>query len=348
MACPEDFPTVTLVTAVYNEGEVLSKKLHNLEQLDYPPSKLFFLFGSDGSTDCTNELLNGVTHPNFAVKIYAQRRGKAAVLNDLLSEVETDLVMLSDGNTMHSPDSVKSLVRHFSDRRVGAVCGELVLQADNTTTGGLGEGWYWAFENAMKRMESEISTTIGATGAIYAVRRSLVKPLPVNRPVMDDFLISLDVVRQGYMVKYDPHAVAYEIPANSIEGEFKRRVRIGAANFHGLKEFADLLHPRYGFAAFALWSRKIIRWSIPFLVLIAVMCSIALAFGSGTYRFVLFFEGLFLVAAAFGYWSEKRRFRIGILGLPYYVVAMNAALFIGFMKFISNKQPTTWEVVRSR
>src|SRR5258706_15550684 len=129
-------------------------------------------------------------------------------------------------------------------------------------------------------------------------------------------------------------------------GEFRRRSRIGAANFHGISEFISLLHPRNGFVAFALWSHKIIRWCVPFLLLLVFGTSIVLARHEQSFQEVLFMELAFAALAIAGFVCEKINVRIGILGIPYYFLAMNAALFVGFVKFIFHRQRPTWDVIR--
>ena len=342
----EALPSVSVVVAVYNEKDVIDEKIKNLLALDYPHDRIEFLIGSDGSNDGTNEMVLNARTANVRLIPFERRRGKASVLNEIIPAASNEIVVLSDANTFYDTDTVQKLVRQFGDPNVGAVCGELVLKSDTGTAGGFGEGRYWEIENAMKRMESDIRTTIGATGAVYAIRKSLFKPLPVDKPVMDDFLIPLNIIREGYSVKYDPEAMAHERPSNSVQGEFRRRVRISAANFHGLRDFRALLNPRYGFAALALWSRKVLRWCVPLLLLVMAAASILSMKESPVIQIAVVCEVLFLLAAAVGFVIDRSRRRTGIFGLPYYFIAMNAALIIGFVKFLFRKQPTTWDVIR--
>ena len=340
-------PTVSIVIAVYNERDVIEGRLENLRRIGYQTAKIECIIGSDGSDDGTNLLLAQSNLRELKVKAFPERRGKAAVLNELIPQAEGEIVVLSDANTFYRPDTVRRLVSHFADPQVGAVFGELILESDTRTVGGMGEGYYWMYEYAMKRMESDISTTVGATGAVYAIRKKLFKPLPTDKPVMDDFIIPLNIVKEGFKVKYEPQAVAHEIPSNSVSGEFRRKVRIGAANFYGLSEFAALLHPRYGFASLALWSRKILRWCVPFLMMVMIAASLMLAVDSQLFRVIVFLEAALFASALLGFVLERIKIRTGILGVPYYFVAMNLALFVGFLKFAFGRQPATWEVIRS-
>jgi len=342
-----NWPTVTVVVSVYNEGRVLENRIKNLEMIDYPKEKMTYLFGSDGSNDRSNEILRFCALPNFRLEIFPEQRGKNAVLNELIPQADGEIVVLSDANTFFNAETIKNLVWHFSDHSVGAVCGELVLESAEETVGGLGEVMYWTYENNLKRFESEFQTTLGATGAVFAIRKELFQPLPIGKAVAPDFVIPMGIVKQGFRVRYEPEALAYEKTSNSVMDEFRRKVRIGTRNFYGISEFGSLLHPRHGFVSFALWSRKILRWCVPILLLVILATTGLLAVTSEFFRGVLLGEVVFLAVALLGFVVEKLKLDIGLFGLPYYFVAVNTALFAGFIKFVLRRQSPTWETVRN-
>ncbi len=342
----KDLPPLSVVTSLFNEEAVLEEKVKNLRDIDYPPEKIEFLFGSDGSTDRSVEILEGAGLPNLRLRSFPERRGKAPVLNDLIPAATGEIVVLSDANSFFYSDTVRQLVKHFQNPRVGAVCGELVLASGSWSVGGLGEGSYWAYENALKRMESDIRSTLGATGAVYAIRKPLFELLPTSKPVTDDFLIAAKIARKGFDIKYEPRARAYEKPSGSVAGEFTRKVRIGAANLHGLAEYWEMLGPRFGFIAWVLWSRKIIRWAVPFLLIAALLSSLMLAPASAFFRGVVIAEAIFIALAAAGLVLDRVGVKAGFFGFPYYFLAMNSALLVGAIRFVRGREPTTWKVVR--
>jgi biofilm PGA synthesis N-glycosyltransferase PgaC len=339
-------PSVSVVVSLYNEEAVLPEKLKNLEGLDYPADRIHFVLGSDGSTDRTNDLLAAWASPAKRALFFPRRRGKGPALNDLMEAATGDIVVFSDANTLFEPQTVRRLVRRLADPAVGAVCGELVLKAEATDTGGVGERSYWSYENWLKRMESDFDTLLGATGGVYAIRRLLYVPLPPGKSVTDDFLIPLKIVMQGLRVVYARDAVAFERTSGSMRGEFRRKARIGAQNFSVIREIAPLLSPRAGFTAFALWSHKIIRWCVPFLALIAFLATVALAPGSPLYAGMCALEIAFLLLGGAGFVADRWKLDIGSAGLPYYVLAMNLALLVGFFRFLARRQDSTWEVLR--
>ena len=341
-----ELPSATVVVPVFNEQAVIEARIANLEATEYPAGRLSALVGSDGSTDATNEMLARSHSSIVRATVFPRRRGKAAVLNDLVAQATGEIIVFSDANASYAPDTTRRLASHFSDPTVGAVCGELVLKADQDTAGGRGEGLYWRYENALKRLESDISTTLGAVGPVYAIRKRLFRPLPAGAAVVDDLLIPLAIIEQGYRVLYDPAALAYEKPSNSVYGEFRRKTRIGAQNFQGIPVFRALLSPTYGFASFALWSHKILRWLVPVLLIALFVSSAALAPASPFFAVVTGVQGAFVVAAGLGLLLEVAGVRTGPFGLPYYFVATNAALLVGLFRCLFGRQEATWDVVR--
>ncbi len=339
-------PGVSIVISVFNEESVLEEKIRNLQSLDYPQDRIEYLFGSDGSTDSTSPLLERATTSSLRPFLFPDRRGKAPVLNDLVAHARGDIIVFSDANTMYHPETIRRLAGHFADPSIGAVCGELRLTSDPRTSGGFGEVLYWKYESLLKMSESRMSTLLGATGGVYALRKSLYVPLPVDKSVTDDLLIPLRVVERGFRVVYEPDALAFEPASNSVIGEYRRKVRIAASNFNTVAEFWHLLLPQRGLVAFSLWSHKILRWIVPLLLLIMTGISIALRGRGAFYTFFLDAAIVFLIVASLAFVLERLHIRIGVWGLPYYFVATNAALLVGLLKSIAGSQRPTWDVVR--
>lgn len=339
-------PTLSIVIVCYNEEAVLPEKLRNLEAIQYPEDSIEFVLGSDGSTDHTADLLTTWSDKRKRILLFSDRRGKTHVLNDAVPAATGEIIVFSDANTMFQPATVARLVRWFADPRVGAVCGELKLLPDQQEPGGTGEASYWMFENWLKKQESDFKTLLGATGGVYAIRRSLFVPLPTEESIADDFLVPLRIVKKGLRVVYADDALAFERTSGSMKGEFDRKARIGAQNFAGIADFAPLLSPKAGFVAFALWSHKIIRWCVPILALIFLVASAILAYDSSFYSWFLLLELIFLAGAAAGFIADRWKISLAYAGLPYYITAMNVALLVGLYRFLTGKQQNTWDIHR--
>jgi cellulose synthase/poly-beta-1,6-N-acetylglucosamine synthase-like glycosyltransferase len=338
-------PKVSVVISVFNEASTVLEKIKNMKHIQYPDAFIEFLFGSDGSTDSTIDLLRQLKDPRLKVMPFSERRGKAKVLNDLLEVASGEIIVFTDANTEFESQTVKMLVRHFQDPAIGAVSGHLILhsqEGQNIT----GEHSYWAFENKIKALESATGSLLGATGGVYAIRKSLFTPLPSEISIADDFLIPMNILKQGYRCVFEPNAIAYEELESSVLGEFRRKARIGAQNFNVLPYIVSLLHPKYGLISFALWSHKILRWFIPFLLLFITAVLPLLSNNSGLYHWIFIGWISFIMVAAAGWFADRIKIHFGYFGYPYFYFAMNAALLVGFFRSIFNLQKPTWKVLR--
>lgn len=338
----EDYlPAVTMLISAYNEEVTIAEKMENCLRLNYPRDRLQIVVGSDASSDATEAIVRQYAGEQIELVSFSQRRGKASVLNDLVERARGEILVFSDANTMYKRDALHRLVAHFGDPRVGGVCGRLILLNKNGQIDAEGEKVYWDYENYMKYLEGKVRTVFGANGAIYAIRRELYERLPSHKAVMDDFLIPLKVVMKGYDVVFDKDAIVWENTAPNLKLEFLRKVRIGAANFNGIRDILPLLHPKRGFIALGLWSHKIIRWIVPFLLLILFFSNLFLL-GRPIYDIFFSLQVLFYGAALLAWRAEKCRARWPILVYPYYFVVVNAALFIGFFRFLTKSQQPAW------
>jgi len=340
-----DFPLVSMVVPAYNEEEVLEDKIDNCLAIDYPGEQIEFLFGSDGSSDGTNRILQSLDHPRIRPFLFPNREGKSSVLNKLIPEVEGSIVILSDANSIYHPGAVKRLVSYFGDPSIGGVCGRLDLVNISGKPGGEGEGLYWRFENSIKKAECTLHSLISANGAIFAVRKDLFDPLPTKHILNDDFEITLQILHKHKRVIYDPLAVATESTAPDMEGEFTRKIRISSLNFNAIPSILPLLHPQYGFTALFLFSHKILRWMVPFFGLGILVSNFFLLNQGGIYPWLLAGQGLVYAGAGFGYLGDRFFGRSGPF-IPFYYLAMiNLALVIGLWRSVTRSQEQAWKRV---
>ena len=343
--CPDDeLPSVAVVVAAHNEERFIAAKVRNTWQSDYPPDRLTLLIGSDGSSDSTPEILQAVQHPRLYARLFPQRRGKVSVVNDLMAEVDADIVILSDANTMLAADAVRKLVRHFQDPKVGCVNGALSLEHGGGVSG---EGLYWKYELWIKTNESRLGFVIGCYGGILAVRRELYRPLPPTT-IVEDFVLTMNIMAAGWTVRFDPEARATEPASASSRAEWDRKVRIGAGDFQALGLTKRMLHPRYGLRAFSFWSHKVLRWFAPFLLIGALAGNLGITATQGFSHGSVFTWLLALQVAAILVSSVVYRLPAGS-GPPAWLrpisffYLMNFALFCGFWRWVRGSQSVTWQ-----
>jgi len=333
-------PTVSVIIAAHNEEAVIERTVRSLLAADYPSERLEVLVGSDGSTDATVSLVRRIEDDRVKVFEFAQRRGKLAVITDCARLAHGEVLVFCDANTLLQPDAIGRLVRHFDAPHVGGVCGELRLR--NPEGAATDEGFYWRYEVTLKLLESRLDATLGANGAIYAVRRDLFPTLPTHL-VTDDFVIPMKIRARGFSVVYDPEAVATEDAPAAVSGEFRRRVRIGAGNWQTLWHCKELLLPWRGFVALAFWSHKVLRWLTPFALVPALVASGLLISLDPLWPIMFGVQVGFYGAAAVGGLMNGNRRMPGVCRAAHYFLAMNAALALGMIRGALGLQRPTWQ-----
>lgn len=335
----EELPPVSLVIAAYNEEKYLVDRIANIQQLDYPRDKLEVIIVSDGSTDRTNEILRSVGQPNIRVILLPDRSGKSHAVNVAVQSAQHDILVFSDAATLFEPTAVTLLVRHFVHPRVGAVCGSVSFRrtAESQQT----EGLFWKFESMLRLMEARLNATLTASGAIYVLRRQCFSPLTTTT-VIEDFVITMRARKLGFQVLYDPEAVAMEVAPASVEGEFTRRERLAVGSFRALREFMSV--PLTGFSWFAFLCHKLLRWIVPF-ALVGLFASNSLILGRPIYLIPFVGQSLLYAWAGLGYVFRNRLQKVRYWRLGYFLLGMNVAFLVGFVRFLTGREEGTWQKV---
>lgn len=339
LRCREDrLPMLTVVVAAHDEEEWIQQKVANCLSADYPADRLEVLVGCDGCTDRTVELAR-VTGGGRITVHDLPRAGKASVLSYLVPRARGDVVVLTDANVMLETGALKALARRFQDPSVGAVVGRLRFWDRRMAR--FEEGLYWKYETVLKHFEGKCGCVLGANGGIYAVRRDLFPALRAST-ITDDFVVAVRIAAAGWRVPYEPGAVAFEELTGSGRGEFERRARIGAGNWQSLALVPGLLDPRSGFLHFAFVSHKLLRWLAPLFLLAAFVVSVPLTVGGGVAWSLLLVAQLVLYSLALagppGRGGTLQRARAA----AHHFVWMNAALAVGFWRFVRGSQQAAW------
>jgi len=335
----EELPSVSLVIAAYNEERRLPDRIINIRDLEYPKDKLEVIIVSDGSDDRSNEILTRARDEQIRAVLLPLRKGKANALNVGVSQATSGILIFSDAATLFAPDSIQKMVRHFSDSKIGVVCGLLKFKA--TAESQQTEGVYWKYETIIRLMEARFGATMTASGALYALRRQCFEPLSSDT-VIEDFVVPMRARQLGYSVIFDPEATAIEYAAPSVSGEFTRRVRLAVGSFRAIGE---LIRVRMDFMTrLAFISHKLLRWLVPFFLIAFLLSNIFLV-KAVPYRVALLTQSLFYLWAAVGYMFREpmKRIRFGLLG--YFWLAMNVAFLVGFWKYLFGRQDSAWKRV---
>ena len=265
------YPKITLLITACNEEREITAKLNNSLTLDYPPERLEIIVASDGSTDATNQLVEAFAPYGVKLIAFPANRGKIAALNDAIAQITAEIVVFSDANVIYEPNVLRKLVRNFHDPHVGAVSGKVIL-LNEALSYGHSEKIYYCIEHFIQEKEGATGALVGADGAMYAIRRKLFSPPPADT-ILDDFVISMNIARQGYRVIHEPEALGFEKNIHELGDEFRRKARIISGGFQCLLRGVSLPAFSQPLLLFNFISHKVLRWFsgalfIPLLLLL--------------------------------------------------------------------------------
>jgi poly-beta-1,6-N-acetyl-D-glucosamine synthase len=329
-------PFVSVVMVVRNEEQVLNKKVQNLVGLDYPSDRLEIVVVSDGSSDRTEAILREhVSDPRLHAVMNQLSKGKASGLNDALEWARGELVVFTDARQMIEPGAVRLLAENFADSEVGCASGELMLGAPDGGEKASGMGVYWKVEKRIRELESDSGSVIGATGAFYAVRRSLVGSVP-RETILDDVYIPMNVVRQGSRVVFDARARAWDLPDLGAQREFARKVRTLTGNYQLLQLMPWLLTAANP-VRFEFISHKVLRLLAPFALAGLLLASLFLA--APLYRAALVCQLVFYAMGLLGMAPLKKGPLTRMTDAAFTFVMLNTAALVAFANFVTGRKP---------
>ena len=326
-----DTPKVSILISAYNEEAVIERKIQNLLELDYPKDKLEILIGDDGSTDKTVEIVERYKDQGITLVKAPQNAGKAAMLNRLEKKASGEILLFCDANTMLFPNVVRKLTDPFKDKKIGCACGHLILTDKSGTELGRGESAYWDLESEIKKFEGMMDLLIGGNGALYAIRKELYTDLPTKKSVMDDFFVTTKILQKGYYCTFISSAIGAEQTSKETIGEYRRKVRIGRANFNYLLSYLPLLNPFRPLRCYLFFSHKILRWFSPHIFILLFLVNIPLAWYFSLYRISLGILFGFLLVGLFK-----------IIPGAYYFLSMNMAMLKGFFLSFGKEKSGGW------
>ena len=341
-------PDVTLFIAAYNEKDFVGEKIKNSLALEYPAKKLHLVWVTDGSDDGTPEAL--FKYEGIEVHHIPQRNGKIGAMNRGMKFVKTPIVVFCDANTMLGHESVRRIVKLFSDPKVGCVSGEKrIFSKEKDGAAGAGEGLYWKYESKLKKWDAELYSVVGAAGELFAIRTALYQEVEPDT-LLDDFIISLRVAQKGYTIQYDPDAYAIETASANVKEELKRKVRISAGGIQSVVRLRSLLNIfKFGTLSFQYISHRVLRWTLaPLSLLLLLPTGLIFAINEGFFKFGFYstlfcLQILFYASALLGWYLENRSIKVKILFVPYYFFIMNLSVFLGFKRYLKGSQTVNWE-----
>jgi cellulose synthase/poly-beta-1,6-N-acetylglucosamine synthase-like glycosyltransferase len=343
----EILPRLSIIIAAYNEERDMARKLDETLALDYPKDKMEIIVASDCSSDRTDEIVQGYKNKGVILHSRPKRLGKTSAQNHAVEIATGDILIFSDATTYYEKDALRKIVRSFADPQVGAVTGNVIYADRSATDIGLGARSYWGYEFFLKQCESQLGSLLGVCGCLYGVRRC--NYVALDEDMSSDFVIASEIHLQGLRVIYDPEALSSEDTNKRGREEFHMRVRIIEQTMSALSRYRQVLNPfEHGMYAFQMLSHKVLRYVVPFLLIIAFVANAVLGQAHDFFQYLFVAQIIFYGSALVGWLSERLGMRLGKLAIPYYFVLANAASLVAFLKFLKGQSHVTWEPLRER
>lgn len=323
--------SISVVIAAFNEEAHIEQRIRNLLASDYPREKMEILIISDGSSDQTEVIAKSFGAP---VKVFSlpQRSGKASAIQLGVTEASNEIILFTDARQVFEKNTIQQLVSNFNDPRVGAVSGRLFLRSETQESNiNRSLDLYWALEEWIRQKESVIDSSIGVTGAIYAIRRPLYPSLPPET-ILDDVYIPMKIALKGFRVLMDDSAKAYDILTSS-KKELKRKIRTLAGNYQLMALMPEVLSPTMNRLWLQYFSHKVTRLLAPYFLLTAFVAN---GFMLHNLFFLLTFliQTVFYFCAFLGYVFKNNQRLYRFFSIPYGFMVLNYAAICSLFHFL--------------
>ncbi len=335
----EWFPEVTLVITAHNEARRIAEKLENALALDYPADKLNILVVSDASTDATDEIVRGYAERGVALLRIPERHGKHYGQGRGIAAASTDIVVLSDATTFLDRSAVRLIVQNYADPAIGCVSGCDIVrdQADSSP----GEGAYVRYEMFLRRLESSVTSIVGASGSFFSVRKILCDEWIDD--MSSDFYLPIVAYLRGYRSVIDERAFGYYSVLHDPAREFHRKLRTLVHGFEVVFHFKRALNPfRYGLFAVQLLSHKLCRWLVPFALIVSLITNVLLLPSGLLFEWLLVVQvALYLLALAA--YLVKPIQNLTTFKIPLYFVMVNVSIVAAWYKYLTGEKYVVWK-----
>ena len=338
-------PFVTIIIAAFNEEKAIAKKIENTLQLDYPKSLLEIIVFSDGSTDDTNKIVESYADKDVILNVFQDQIGKTEAQNRTVKISNGQIIVFSDATTIYHADAIKMLVRNFADENVGCVGGQLHYITPESSSVGGGSGFYWRYEQYIKKLESAISSLIGVSGCMYAVRKDQYEDLEPE--IISDFIVAVENVKRGKRVVYESEAICEEFEEKCLKDEFKMRRRVILRSLKGLFSRREMMNPlKYNLFSIQLISHKLLRYSICFCM-ISIFISNLFLLGNFFFQFFLTLQIVYYIFVFIGiirHYLDKTNNKF--IYYLFYFFFINLTALLAWIDFWRGREKNVWVPIR--
>jgi cellulose synthase/poly-beta-1,6-N-acetylglucosamine synthase-like glycosyltransferase len=340
----QEYPSVSILIAAYNEELVIENKIKSILTSSYPKEKIEIIIGTDQCSDRTTEIVEQYVnkHKNLFHVPFIERSGKIKIINSLYERAKGDVLILTDANVIFTEDTLSQMICHFSNSDIGLVDSHMKNFGMSETGISIPEKSYISIEGQLKNAEGLLwGTMMGPFGGCFAIRKTLFTKVPETY-LVDDFFLNMCVLERGKLCINEPKAIVFEDVSNDLKTEFKRKIRISAGNFQNLRHFFSSLF-KFNKIAFVFFSHKVLRWTSPFLLLTSFTILI-LTYKESTLNQILLFAYLSSITIVLiDLFLSKAGIHLKAFRYMTHFISMNAALLIGFFKFLKGSKNSVWQ-----
>lgn len=334
-------PAIAVVIVARNAAHLIGRKIRSCLDSHYPAGRIRVLLAIDGDDEDTARAAEALDDPRVTVLRHAQHRGKAATLNDAIARCHEEFLILTDARQRLDPEAIRHLVTSLqASPLMAAVSGELQFELSEGDFVGQGLDAYWRYEKWLRRTEGQVASTIGMTGALYGLRRAAFRPIPAET-ILDDVLIPMQAVLDGYRAGFDSRAIAYDLPSTSMAQEKRRKIRTLAGNFQLIQLCPALVSPRRNPAFVGFFSHKVCRLITPVALVLMLLASLMLAPGSWFFGLNVLGAALIIGGAVLARLRPASRRWLPVR-LANTFVEMHLFIVYGFVEFLRNRNLHRW------
>ena len=330
---------VTVIITAFNEENLIEHKVKNTIEIDYPKENMQIIVASDGSKDRTNEIVNKFNEYSVELVSIAERKGKENAQREALKHARGEIIVFTDVATTLEKNAIERIVSNFADPSIGCVSSEdRVIGKDGKQSG---ENFYVRYEMWLRKLESKVGSPVGLSGSFFAARKSVCEDF--SSEMDSDFRTLLNSVKRGMRGTVDPEAIGYYQDLSDQRREFERKVRTvlrGLTVFFRNIEFLNVF--RYGLFSYELFCHKLLRWLVPFFLIIMFVVNIPLASVSRGFAILLAAQCLFFAIAAIQLFRDMYSSSILCIKIPIYFVTVNISILVAWFRYLNGQRVLVW------
>jgi glycosyltransferase involved in cell wall biosynthesis len=333
-----DLPTISLIITAHNEEGRIEKKLINSLELDYPRDKLEIIVASDCSTDNTDDIVLGYAEKGVILVRVDDRRGKEYAQLSAIKASSGTILVFSDVATIIHGKALHSLAQIFMEHAIGAVSSvDNFLTPDNKI---VGEGAYVKYEMWLRQLESKHAGLVGLSGSFFSARKYICEEWDIHSP--SDFNIALNCAKKELVAVSSPDIVGSYKDIKDEKSEYNRKIRTVIRGITAISRHTMILNPfKYGLFSFQVWSHKIMRWGVPWFLLVCFVTNLAIYNNGLIFKISMFVQIIFYTISLIGSFLQRSR-KLQLVRIIYYFVRTNIALAHALILFLGGKRIQVW------